>query len=137
MRYSPRMKTTVASSGLPADVYSAKCPTRQVLDHIAGKWTVLIVDSLLDGTLRYTDLFRRIEGVSQKMLTQTLRLLEADGFLTRTVHPTVPPRVEYGLTELGRSLAGPISALREWTEAHINDIEQARSVRPADQGATP
>lgn len=116
------------SSGLPADVYSAKCPTRQVLDHIAGKWTVLVIDSLLDqGTLRYTELSRRIGGVSQKMLTQTLRSLEADGFLTRTVHPTIPPRVEYELTDLGRSLAEPIAALRVWTETHINEIERARA----------
>ncbi|MEV6520578.1 helix-turn-helix domain-containing protein [Longispora sp. NPDC051575] len=120
------MRNLVESSGLPADVYSAECPTRQVLNHIAGKWTILIVDALADGTMRYTDLGRRIEGVSQKMLTQTLRQLEADGFLTRTVHPTVPPRVDYELTDLGRSLAGPIAALREWTEAHINEIERAR-----------
>lgn len=127
MRYSPHMQTTVESSGLPADVYSAKCPTRQVLDHIAGKWTVLIVDALLEGTLRYTDLSRRIEGVSQKMLTQTLRSLEADGFVTRTVYPTIPPRVEYALTELGQSLGEPIAALRRWTETHINEIERARA----------
>ncbi|TLF78239.1 winged helix-turn-helix transcriptional regulator [Nocardia cyriacigeorgica] len=120
------MKTIVESSGLPADAYSAKCPTRQVLDHIAGKWTVLVVDALLGGTMRYTDLSRRIEGVSQKMLTQTLRSLENDGFITRTVYPTIPPRVEYDLTELGRSLAEPITALRQWTEIHINEIEQAR-----------
>lgn len=126
MRYSLLM-TTVESSGLPADVYSAKCPTRQVLDHISGKWTILVVDSLLTGTLRYTDLSRRIEGVSQKMLTQTLRALEADGFVTRTVHPTIPPRVEYALTDLGRSLAEPITALRRWTETHINEIERARA----------
>ncbi|WP_330181805.1 helix-turn-helix transcriptional regulator [Nocardia sp. NBC_01503] len=118
----------VESSGLPADVYSAKCPTRQVLDHIAGKWTVLIIDALRqDGTMRYTDLSRRIGGVSQKMLTQTLRSLEADGFLTRTVHPTIPPRVEYELTELGHSLAEPIAALRNWTEQHINEVERARA----------
>ena len=127
MRYSPLMKTIVESSGLPADVYSAKCPTRQVLDHIAGKWTILVVDALLEGTMRYTALSRRIEGVSQKMLTQTLRGLEADGFVTRTVHPTIPPRVDYDLTELGRSLAEPITALREWTETHVNDIERARA----------
>ncbi|KAB2340637.1 winged helix-turn-helix transcriptional regulator [Actinomadura rudentiformis] len=121
------METIVESSGLPADAFSAKCPTRQVLDHIAGKWTILIVDALLEGTMRYTDLRRRIEGVSQKMLTQTLRSLEADGFVTRTVHPTIPPRVEYDLTPLGHSLAEPITALRQWTETHINEIEQARS----------
>ncbi|WP_101433961.1 winged helix-turn-helix transcriptional regulator [Amycolatopsis echigonensis] len=123
------MSVYVESSGLPADVYSAKCPTREVLDHIAGKWTVLIVDALADGTLRYTALLRRIDGISQKMLTQTLRQLEADGFVTRTVHPTVPPQVEYALTPLGHSLRTPIAALREWVEAHINDIERARRAR--------
>lgn len=131
------MKTTVESSGLPADVYSAKCPTRQVLDHIAGKWTILIVDALLEGTMRYTDLSRRIEGVSQKMLTQTLRALEADGFITRTVHPTIPPRVDYSLTDLGHSLAKPITALRQWTETHINDIERARTRATSKAEASP
>ncbi|MER6392840.1 helix-turn-helix domain-containing protein [Streptomyces sp. NPDC001523] len=121
------MKTTVEASGLPADVYSAKCPTRQVLDHVSGKWTILVVDALLEGTMRYTELSRRIEGVSQKMLTQTLRSLEGDGFVTRTVYPTIPPRVEYELTGLGRSLAEPITALRQWTETHINEIERARA----------
>ncbi|KQV21282.1 MULTISPECIES: helix-turn-helix domain-containing protein [unclassified Kitasatospora] len=120
------MTTVVDSSGLTADCYSAKCPTRQVLDQIAGKWTILVVGALLEGTLRYTELSRRIEGVSQKMLTQTLRGLEADGFVTRTVYPTIPPRVDYDLTELGRSLAGPVTALRQWAEANINEIERAR-----------
>ncbi|WP_328941824.1 helix-turn-helix transcriptional regulator [Streptomyces sp. NBC_00250] len=131
------MKTVVESSGLPADAYSAKCPTRQVLDHIAGKWTILVVDALLEGTLRYTDLSRRIEGVSQKMLTQTLRGLEADGFLTRTVYPSIPPKVEYDLTDLGRSLAEPITALRRWTETHINEIERARAHATAAARNTP
>ncbi|MFE9582244.1 winged helix-turn-helix transcriptional regulator [Nocardia sp. NPDC006044] len=76
--------------------------------------------------MRYTDLHKRIEGISQKMLTQTLRALEADGFLTRTVHPTGPPRVDYTLTDLGHSLRTPIAALREWIETNINLIEQAR-----------
>ncbi|MEV6324767.1 helix-turn-helix domain-containing protein [Nocardia sp. NPDC051787] len=123
------MRTYVESSGLPADVYSAKCPTRQMLDHIAGKWTVLIVDALAEGTMRYTDLQHRIEGISQKMLTQTLRRLEADGFVTRTVHPTVPPRVEYTLTDLGHSLRVPIAALREWIESNINRIEAERRAK--------
>ncbi|MCC3326836.1 winged helix-turn-helix transcriptional regulator [Nocardia abscessus] len=120
------MRTYLEDSGLPADVYSAKCPTREVLDHIAGKWTVLIIDALADGTMRYTDLRHRIDGISQKMLTQTLRQLETDGFVTRTAHPTVPPRVEYTLTELGHSLRTPIAALREWIETNINRIEAAR-----------
>jgi DNA-binding HxlR family transcriptional regulator len=131
--YSPAMSTVVKTSGLPADAYCAKCPTRQVVDHIAGKWTVLIVDALSAGTMRYTEIKRKVEGVSQKMLTQTLRSLEADGFLTRTVHPTIPPQVEYTLTPLGHSLAGPISELRRWAETHINEIEEARA-RINEQG---
>lgn len=87
---------------------------------------MLIVDALAEGVMRYTDLHRRIDGVSQKMLTQTLRQLEVDGFVTRTVHPTVPPRVEYALTELGHGLRVPIAALREWIETNINEIEAAR-----------
>jgi DNA-binding HxlR family transcriptional regulator len=85
----------------------------------------------------YTDVSRRIEGVSQKMLTQTLRGLEADGFVTRTVHPTIPPRVDYDLTQLGRSLAEPITALRDWTETHINDIERARASAASNAAASP
>ncbi|MEU3014523.1 winged helix-turn-helix transcriptional regulator [Nocardia asteroides] len=123
------MRTIHEATGLPADVYSARCPTREVLDHIAGKWTVLIVDALADGTLRYTDLRRRIDGISQKMLTQTLRGLERDGFVTRTVYPTVPPRVDYALTDLGHSLREPITALREWVEVNINRIERARAAQ--------
>ncbi|MGW5439092.1 winged helix-turn-helix transcriptional regulator [Nocardia asteroides] len=123
------MRTIHEATGLPADVFSAKCPTREVLDHIAGRWTVLIVDALADGTLRYTDLRRRIDGISQKMLTQTLRGLERDGFVTRTVYPTVPPRVDYALTDLGHSLREPITALREWVEVNINHIERARAAR--------
>lgn len=124
-----RVRTIHEATGLPADVYSARCPTREVLDHIAGKWTVLIVDALADGTLRYTDLRRRIDGISQKMLTQTLRGLERDGFVTRTVYPTVPPRVDYALTDLGHSLREPITALREWVEVNINRVERARAAQ--------
>ncbi|WP_280475988.1 winged helix-turn-helix transcriptional regulator [Nocardia asiatica] len=120
------MPTYLEGSGLPASIYSAKCPTREILDHIAGKWTVLIIDALAHGTMRYTDLRTRIDGISQKMLTQTLRQLEADGFVTRTVHPTIPPRVDYTLTELGHSLRTPIAALRDWIESNINRIEAAR-----------
>lgn len=124
------MSTIVASTGLPADAFAAACPARLVLDHIAGKWTVLIVDALLETeTMRYTALRHRIEGISQKMLTQTLRGLAADGLVDRTVHPTIPPKVEYTLTPLGRSLAEPLDALRRWAEEHINEVEQARAER--------
>ncbi|MCG8317726.1 MAG: helix-turn-helix transcriptional regulator [Pseudomonadales bacterium] len=121
------MKTLVSSNDLPANAFSAKCPARTVLDRLAGKWTILIVDALRNGPLRYRTLHRRIEGVSQKMLTQTLRSLEEDGLVVRTEFPTKSPKVEYRLTELGRSLSEPISAIRVWAEQHINEIIEARS----------
>jgi DNA-binding HxlR family transcriptional regulator len=125
------VRAIVESVGKPADVYAARCPSRLVLDHIANKWSLLIIDALADGTLRYTHLLRRIQGVSQKMLTQTLRLLEADGFIKRTIHASVPPRVDYELTQLGHSLREPIAAIREWTEENINHIERARAAAGA------
>lgn len=121
----------VERSGLPADAFSAACPTRAALDRIASKWTVLIIDALSVEPLRYRALHRRIEGVSQKMLTQTLRELEGDGLVSRTVFPTVPPQVEYALTPLGRSLSGPIGAVREWAEQNINEVLASRSRRAA------
>lgn len=113
--------------GRPADVYSAPCPSRQVLDRIADKWTALIVGCLSMGTKRYSELRAAIDGVSEKMLTQTLRGLERDGLVTRTVHPTVPPKVEYTLTELGSTLTSPLAVIRDWAESHINEINDART----------
>lgn len=120
------MPTIVQTSGVRADAYCDTCPTRAALDRIAGKWTVLVVDLLGDGTMRFSELFRRIRGISQKMLTQTLRELEADGYVTRTVYAAVPPRVEYALTPLGRSLHGLLSQVRDWAEIHVNEVEEAR-----------
>src|SRR5688500_14316318 len=105
---------TVRSSGLPADAFSAACPTRHLLDRLASKWAVLVLDSLGAGTLRFTQIRKRLDGVSQKMLTETLRSLERDGLLTRTVYPAVPPKVEYALTPLGRDVQGVVGALRVW-----------------------
>ncbi|MGV4980910.1 winged helix-turn-helix transcriptional regulator [Streptomyces sp. NRAIS4] len=112
--------------GKPADVYSAPCPSRAALDRIADKWTVLIVGVLNDGPRRYGELRDTIDGVSEKMLTQTLRSLERDGLVARTVTPTVPPKVEYRLTDLGRTLQEPLAAIRDWAERHINAVEAAR-----------
>lgn len=108
------------------DPYSSRCPSRQLLDRIGDKWTVLVIVVLTPGPLRYGDLARAIEGVSQKMLTQTLRHLERDGLVTRTVHATVPVRVDYELTDLGRSLTGPLAVLTAWATDHLPAIEQAR-----------
>jgi DNA-binding HxlR family transcriptional regulator len=111
---------------LVADPYSTDCPSRQILDRIGDKWSVLIVIALTDGSRRYSELAARIEGVSQKMLTQTLRGLERDGMVSRTVHASVPPRVDYELTPLGRSLLTPITALEHWAVAHMDDVIKAR-----------
>jgi len=96
--------TTQAESVLSGSPYRADCPTRRILDRIGDRWTVLIVGALWDGSARFSELRRRVEGVSQKMLTQTLRGLERDGLVRRTVYPEVPVRVEYALTEAGRTL---------------------------------
>ncbi|MGC0317749.1 winged helix-turn-helix transcriptional regulator [Kitasatospora acidiphila] len=113
--------------GKPADTYSAPCPSRSALDRIADKWTALIVGALADGTLRFSELREAIDGISEKMLTQTLRSLERDGLVSRTVHPTVPPKVDYQLTELGRTLEAPLGAIRDWAERYINEVNAARA----------
>jgi DNA-binding HxlR family transcriptional regulator len=110
----------------PADPYSALCPSRQVLDRVGDRWTVLVFGALADGSRRFTELARYIEGISQKMLTQTLRGLERDGLVRRTVHATVPVRVDYELTDLGQTLRGPLNALEQWARDHITDVEAAR-----------
>jgi DNA-binding HxlR family transcriptional regulator len=113
------------------DVYAKDCPSRQVLDRIGDTWSVLIVGSLQDGPCRYSELAQRIGGISPKMLTQTLRGLERDGLITRTVYAVVPPRVDYGLTDLGKSLLGLVGALEAWAETHIHDVAAAREAYDA------
>ncbi len=110
------------------NVMSAACPTRQILDRIADKWTMLVILALQEsGTLRFSQLRRHVEGVTQKMLTQTLRGLERDGMLTRTVIPTVPVTVSYTLTDLGHQLSAAVAVIREWSYGNINQIETARA----------
>ena len=108
------------------DAFNADCPTRVVLDRIGDKWTVLVVSALSTGTLRFTQLRARVGSVAPKVLTQTLRALERDGILTRTVYAQVPPRVEYQLTDLGHSLVTPIVAVQEWAECHVSHVLVAR-----------
>ena len=100
---------------------------RAILDHVCNKWTLLIVATLDQGTLRFTDLRRQVPGISQRMLTLTLRHLERDGLLTRTAHAEVPPRVEYALTTTGRSLIPPALALAGWAIEHVPQIEASRA----------
>jgi len=108
------------------DVMEDACPTRQVLSRIADKWTMLVVLALSGGTLRFSQLRSRVGGVTQKMLTQTLRGLERDGLVSRKVRPTVPVTVEYTLTPLGHSLSEAVSVIRAWTYCHMSEIESAR-----------
>lgn len=111
---------------LPWNVFDNNCPTRQVLDRIADKWTVLIIRRLSDGTLRFAQLRRTVDGISQKVLTNTLRGLERDGIVTRKIYASVPPRVEYSLTELGRSLSDMVGRICGWAEANIEKVQEAR-----------
>lgn len=108
------------------DVLSAACPTRQVINRIGDRWSLLVLYALENGTLRFQELRRTVDGVSQKMLTQTVRALERDGLVSRTIYASVPPKVEYSLTPLGRGLTARIAAIREWAYDNIDDIEQAR-----------
>ncbi len=106
--------------------YRNGCPTRKVLDRIGDRWTVLIIGSLGGDSLRFSDLLRQVEGISQKMLTQTLRALERDGLVTRTVYPEVPLRVEYKLTKRGSSLLEPLIALEKWSIEHYGEISDSQ-----------
>ncbi|MCM1976907.1 helix-turn-helix domain-containing protein [Streptomyces sp. G1] len=108
------------------DAFIKGCPTNQLLDRLSDKWVSLVVSALASGPMRYSDLGRKIAGVSPKMLTQTLRALERDGILTRQVTPSVPVRVDYELTPLGHSLALLLMAVKDWAETHIEQVHEAR-----------
>ncbi|OLB74138.1 MAG: transcriptional regulator [Actinobacteria bacterium 13_2_20CM_2_71_6] len=110
-----------------ADAYLRTCPSRTVLDVLATKWTTLIVPALRGGPVRFGVLRRRLDGITQKSLTQALRSLERDGLVIRTVYPTIPPRVEYALTDLGRGASDLLEAMRHWAEEHMPAILAART----------
>lgn len=115
-------------TGARGDVYSANCPTRKLLDRVADKWSVLILLLLGQEAMRFNALKRRIDGVSQKMLSQTLRSLERDGLLTRTVVATVPVTVTYAITPLGCGLIGSLQSMIDWAETHMDDVAAAQRV---------
>ncbi|GLP67514.1 transcriptional regulator [Streptomyces sp. TUS-ST3] len=116
------------------DAFIKGCPTNQLLDRLSDKWVSLVVAALSTGPMRYSDLSRKIAGVSPKMLTQTLRALERDGILSRTVTPSVPVRVDYDLTPLGRSLASLLTAVKTWAETHIEEVHEARERYDTNSG---
>ena len=115
--------------------YAAKCPTRFVLDRIADKWSVLIIGALGRQPLRFNMLLREIEGISQKVLSQTLKRLERDGLLTRTVFATVPVSVEYAVTPLGTTLARAVTVIIDWAHANIETVQAAQKTYDATQPA--
>src|ERR1700749_4252360 len=115
-----------ATGGEPAPGFaSASCRVRAVLDRIGDKWAIYVVDRLGGGPRRFSELLRGIDGITARMLTVTLRGLERDGILTRTVHAAVPPRVDYALTALGETLLDPIGQLGTWADAHTDEIQAA------------
>ncbi|MFJ2832551.1 winged helix-turn-helix transcriptional regulator [Streptomyces sp. NPDC087263] len=126
------MATTTAAqrreqARIEYDAFIKGCPTNQLLDRISDKWVSLVVCALTTGSMRYSDLTRKIAGVSPKMLTQTLRSLERDGIVSRTVTPSVPVRVDYELTPLGTNLSCLLAAVKDWAELHIEQVNKARA----------
>ncbi len=131
---------TETSSGHPeetafgfwrGDVYAANCPTRRLLDRIADKWTVLLLTTLAAGPMRFNALKRRIDGVSQKMLSQTLRQIERDGLVTRTVEATVPVSVTYAITPLGLTLVEALKPMINWAETRMAEVALAQAAHDA------
>ena len=111
-----------ATSNSLGQVLSNECPSREILEHLTTKWSVLVLRCLSDGIHRFSELRQRIDGVSEKMLAQTLKVLEKDGFLIRTVYPVVPPKVEYQLTILGSQAAEKLNHLIGWIERNLPEI---------------
>jgi DNA-binding HxlR family transcriptional regulator len=127
-RMSTALRTELASRGVAPDCVETIVLVRDVLARVGDKWTVLVVTALAPGPLRFIALHEQVAGISQRMLSQTLRALTRDGLLTRTAHAEVPPRVEYALTPLGRSLSEAVDSLVHWVREHQTDIVSNRNV---------
>ena len=121
----------LARGNLSGNVFDPNCPSRELLDHVTSRWGVLILVALSGGTMRWSELRRWVKGVTEKMLAQTLRTLEADGLVLRDAHPVVPPRVDYSLTERGRELVALLLPLVDWITA--NAAVSGAEVEAADQ----
>src|SRR6185369_6338336 len=113
------------------DAFKRECMSHTVLEMLASKWVYLVVGALRTGKRRHGELARKVEGITPKMLTQTLRVLERDGLVSREIFPVIPPRVEYELTDLGRNLADLLNQIRVWSERHAPDIREARALAEA------
>jgi len=121
------MPTHTASPDGRFDVLAAACPTRQVINRVGDRWSPPLIAALEAGTLRFREVQRAVGGVSQKMLTQTLRALERDGLVRRDIYASVPPKVEYSLTQLGRGLSERLAAIRVWAYDNMDNIEVSRA----------
>jgi DNA-binding HxlR family transcriptional regulator len=126
---------TLSAQVRRGELFSPDCPSRDVLKHVTSRWGVLLLVALTGGTHRFGDLRRKVGGVSEKMLAQTLRWLEADGFVLRVSHDTVPPHVEYSLTPLGQAVAQRVEALADWIEVNLPDILDAQRLRTGASAA--
>lgn len=115
------------------EVMSADCPSREILSHVTSRWGVLVLIALSDGTQRFSELRRKINGVSEKMLAQTLQTLETDGFVDRISYPVVPPHVEYSLTPLGVEVQTQLTGLTDWVETNLHRIMKQRNLRLVDK----
>ena len=115
-----------SSKAVAADVFAADCPSRAILDHVSSRWGVLVLLALREGTLRFGELGRRVTGVSEKMLAQTLAALERDGFVEREAYAVIPPRVDYSLTPLGAELAGRVEDLVRFIEGNLKPVTMAQ-----------
>jgi DNA-binding HxlR family transcriptional regulator len=111
------------------DLFAPECPTREILRHVTSRWGVLVLFALMEGTHRFSDLRRKVGGVSEKMLAQTLQFLEQDGFIRRVSHPVVPPHVEYSLTPLGEDIGRHVGSLADWIESNLPKIVKAQQKR--------
>ena len=137
----PGREPSEAVGELPVAVYDGSeprtagelpsCRAREVLQRVGDKWSVLAIDLLGQGTMRFSELHRAIDGITARMLTVTLRGLERDGIVTRTIHPVIPPRVEYALTPMGRTLLDTIGQLVTWADSHLPEIDAARAAYDA------
>ena len=114
------------ASGAPG-VTLTRCRVREILERVGDKWSLFVISCLGDGPKRFTALKRSVDGISQRMLTVTLRGLERDGIVSRTMYPVMPPRVDYELTPLGRTLLDAVGALMTWADAHLDEVDAARA----------
>jgi DNA-binding HxlR family transcriptional regulator len=110
---------------------SSPCRAREVLQRVGDKWSVQVIDLLGERSMRFSELHRAIDGITSRMLTVTLRGLERDGIVARTIHPVIPPRVDYELTPMGRTLLGTIGRLVSWADSHLPEIDAARAAYDA------